>query len=83
SVLFPKPLYAIIGNLVIWFFFIFMMEQNQSWSLVISPVVVLRNFENILLNLWEAQYWQIFLLYGGVILGTMGVATIAFYKKDL
>ncbi len=83
SVLFSKPLFAIIGNLVIWFFFIFMMENNSGWNWAASPVTVLQNFENILLNLWPAQYWKIFLFYFAVQLGIMGAATIAFYKKDL
>jgi len=83
SVLFSKPLFAIIGNLVIWFFFIFMMENNSGWNWAASPVTVLQNFENILLNLWPAQYWKIFLFYFGIQFSTIGVATVAFYKKDL
>ncbi len=83
STLFPKPLYAIIGSLVIWFFFIFMIQSNPSWDLIYSPVVVLANFDFILLNLWDVQYWKLFLVYFGIQITCIGLAQIALYQKDL
>ena len=83
STLFPKPLYAIIGSLVIWFFFIFMIQSNPSWDLIYSPVVVLANFDFILLNLWDVLYWKLFLVYFGIQITCISLAQIALYQKDL
>ncbi|WP_371804407.1 ABC transporter permease [Candidatus Lokiarchaeum ossiferum] len=83
SSIFSKPLISIIGSLVIWFFFIFMIQSNSNWNFNYSPVIILQNFDKILLNLWDIKYWRLYLVYFAIDFLCLGSTMLVFYRKDL